>query len=653
MKLSRLLVSLICLLWVLVFIATLIIVVNSTKDYLQRAMESHAQDTATSLGLSITHSARVNDIGTMDTMVNAIFDRGYYREIVVKSTGGDVLVSKRVEETVKGVPDWFIAIFELQPPRMSAVVMDGWRRVAVVDVVSHPGYAYAELWRVSVRSGWVLLFVSIASFFLVIVVLRFALRPLEDMEAQALSIARREFTTLKKLPWARELQRVAIALNTMCLAVERMLGEQSELAEKMRKKAYVDEVTGLMNRNGFSEKLRHLIDAPTKFPAGVLAIVRIHGFAQYNERNGRAAGDALLQQTVRILKGICESDERAMLARLDGPQFALLVPDMLPGGIPAFGDEIIQALGAIEEFPRTDQSVMAHAGIAYYRHHEGASFGDLMSAANAALGVAHARRAPAWHVEEADASDKGAALFLEINRMFKAGLPADRVALQYQAVRACAEDQPAWAYRSEACVRILAGDGSMIRAGLFIATAKRVGALQLLDRVVMEKVMLHIAAGGPINGGATAVNVSVESITDPTFVDWLIGQLRAQPEVARQLIIEVAEHAIINSVQAVKAAFSRIREAGARLSIDRFGQSTASVGFLRSLVVDYIKVDGSYTRDIVESSDRQFFVQALVGIAHGLGIQVIVEYVETEREFAVVKTLGVDGVQGYYIGKPE
>jgi diguanylate cyclase (GGDEF)-like protein len=637
----------------MVFIATLIIVVNSTKDYLQRAMESHAQDTATSLGLSITHSARVNDVGTIDTMANAIFDRGYYREITVKSISGHVLATKRVEETVKGVPDWFIRNFELQTPRMSAVVMDGWRRVAMVEVVSHPGHAYAELWRVGVRSAWVLLFVGIASLVVVIVVLRLALRPLEDMEAQALAIAKREFTTLKKLPWARELQRVATALNTMCLSVERMLGEQSELAERMRRKAYVDEITGLMNRNDFSERLRHLIDAPTKFPMGILLVVRIQGFAQYNERNGRVAGDALLQQTAGILKTIVGRDERALLARLDGPQFALVIPDVSVSGISELGDRVIKALAEIEEFPRSETSVMAHVGMAEYRYHEGATFGKVMTAANAALGVAQGRGVSAWHVEPIDTSDKAGALYTEINGMFKVGLPADRIALQYQAVKACAVEQTGWLYGSEACVRILGEDGSMIRAGLFIATAKRMGALQLLDRMVIEKVMRHIAMRSAVQGAGTAVTVSVESMLDPTFVGWLVDQLRSQPRIAQQMIVEVAEHAIINNVQAVKAAFARIREAGARLSIDRFGQSTASVGYLRSLVVDYIKIDGSYTRDIVESSDRQFFVQALIGIAHGLGIQVIMEYVETEREFDVVKSLGVDGAQGYYIGKPE
>ena len=653
MKLSRLLVSLISLLWVLVFIATLAIVIDSTKDYLQKTLESHAQDTATSLGLSITHSGRVKDVETVERMTAAIFDRGYYREILIKSTDGKVIVKKSVEEAVKDVPDWFVDRLSLSTPRMSAIVMDGWRQAATIEVVSHPGHAYAELWRVSVRSGWVLLVVAIVSLVVVLAVLRLALRPLDDMEAQAIDISRRKFTILEKLPWARELHRVANAMNTMVVAVERMLTEQSDLAEKMRKKAYVDEVTGLMNRNDFSEQLNHLIGAPTKFASGALAVIRIREFAGYNERNGRPAGDTLLKRAAQLLRQVCDKHARSMLAKLDGPEFAILVPDIAQADLAALGEDLIGGLAEIEEFPRTDRSVMPHVGIAYYKHHEGASFGKLMSAVSSALAVAQARGVPAWHVQEAETTDQMAAMYVEINGMFKVGLPSERVVLQYQPLRPCQVAEAAWRYRSEACVRILGSDGSLIRAGLFIATAKRLGALQLLDRVVVDKVMQHIATQGPIKGGATAINLSLESIIDPVFVEWLHGKLAAQREVARQLIVEVAEHSIISHLDLVKAAFSRLRETGARLSIDRFGQSTASVGFLRSLEIDYIKIDGAYTRGLSQSTDRQFFVQALVGIAHGLGIQVVTEYIENEQEFEMVKSLMVDGAQGYYIGKPE
>jgi diguanylate cyclase (GGDEF)-like protein len=653
MKLSRLLIGLISAMWVLVFIGTLAIVIQSTRDFLQKTLESHAQDTATFLGLAITHSGRVKDKETIERMTAAVFDRGYYTEILVKTMKGEPLVTKKVEQSVKDVPQWFIDSFPLATPRMNAIVMDGWIQAAQIEVVSHPGHAYAELYRISQRSTWVLLVVAVLSLITVLVVLRFALKPLDDMEQQAINISKRQFTLLPKLPWARELHRVANAMNGMVVAVERMLTEQTDLAEKMRKKAYIDSVTGLMNRNDFAERLAHLLGAPTRFPSGVLALVRVRGFAAFNEKNGRAEGDALLKRIAGLLAKVIEKRPQSLLAKLDGPEFGIVVPEVAEADVPALGDEMLAALAEIEEFPRTETSVMTSIGMAYYRHHAGATFGKLMSTVSAAIAVAQARGIPAWHLQAQELAEQATAMYTEINNMFRVGLPAERVVLQFQALRPCRVPETEWAYRSESVVRIVDSSGQLIRAGEFIATAKRLGALQLLDRVVVDKVMQRIATEGPVRGGATAVNLSVDTIIDPTFVEWLYGKLAGQPEVARHIILEVAEHAIIANIGAVKTAFSRLRETGVRLSIDRFGQSTASVGYLRGLEVDYIKIDGSYTRGMVDSTDRQFFVQALVGIAHGLNIQVVTEYIETEKDFELARSLGVDGAQGYFIGRPE
>lgn len=653
MKLSRLLVAVITLIWIVVFVATLYTVVNSTRDYLGRSMAAHAQDTATSLGLSITQGKSVNDPIAIELMTSAIFDRGYYSEIQVKNNTGAPIFQKRVDIAVDGVPPWFMSAFPLPSPRMDSVVMDGWVRVASVEVESHPGHAYKELWEISKRSFWVLFTVAIISLLVIVLVLRWALRPLDDMERQAEDISRRKFTVLDKQPWARELHRISRALNSMCLSVEGMLNEQTELADKMRKKAYVDGVTGLMNRNDFSEQLTHLIGAPTKFGTGAVALVRIRGFAAFNEREGRAAGDVLLKRTAHLLQELCKDRHGAVVAKMDGPEFALAIPEIADTEIATFGDALISGLAEIEEFPRTEQSVMVHAGFAYYRYHEGASFGKLMGTAGQALAVAQGRGIPAWHLQQEEQIDQNADMALEINGLFKVGLPPERVVLQYQAVRACQVADDQWDYRSEACIRILASDGAIVRAGMFIAMAKRLGALQLVDKVVTEKLMRHIEVNGPVRGGATALNLSLESLLDKSFVDWLFGVLNAKRDIARHIIIEVAEHSIISNLDAVKAVFSRLRTTGARLSIDRFGQSTATLGFLRGMEVDYIKIDGGYTRGVAESTDKQFFIQALVGIAHGLGIKVVTEYIESEAEFNIVKGLMVDGAQGYYIGKPE
>ena len=653
MKLSRLLVGLISLLWWVVFFATLFVVVHSTRDYLLRATESHAQDTATSLGMSITQSKSFNDPVTIELMTSAIFDRGYYSEIQVKKITGESIFKKRVEQSVEGVPDWFVQSFKLPTPRMNAVVMDGWRKAAVVEVESHPGHAYKELWGIAKKSFWVLLVVAVISLVVVMVVLRLALRPLDDMERQAIDISKRKFTLLDKLPWATELHRISRALNSMCYSVERMLGEQSALTEKMRKKAYVDSVTGLMNRNDFSEKLMHMIATPEEFGAGALAIVRVNGFAAYNEKMGRATGDALLQKTAQLLSRVADEHEHAVLARMDGPEFALLAPDVAAADVPALGEAMINALGEIEEFPRVVDGVRAYIGLAHYHHGEDASFGKLMQSANQALAVAHEREQPGWHafVEAPGAHVAASAVAAQVNTLFKDGIAAARVRVQYQPVRGC-HDQSTWLYRSEALVRVVGDDGTLIPAGLFIPAVKRQGLASDLDRLVVDRVIQRIASGGPINGGATAINLSRESFNAAGFIDWLCDQLTRRPNVAKYLIFEISENSIIHKIESIKTALHRLREAGARCCIDRFGQSTASVGFLRTLDIDYIKIDGSYTRGIVGSTDRQFFVQALVGIAHGLGIQVLTELIETEQEFNVVKDLMVDGAQGYFIGKP-
>jgi diguanylate cyclase (GGDEF)-like protein len=542
--------------------------------------------------------------------------------------------------------------FSLPTPRMVASVMDGWVKAADIEVESHPGHAYKELWEISQNSFWVLLSVAAVSLLLVVTVLRLALKPLDDMERQAIDISKRKFTLLEKMPWARELQSISTALNSMCLSVERMLTEQTDLADKMRKKAYVDHVTGLMNRNDFSEQLSHLIGASTKLSQGALVVVRVRGFAAFNEREGRPAGDTLLRRTADLLGEICARYPRSLLAKLDGPEFGIVVPEISEPDVARLGDEVINGLAEIEETPRTEESIMAHAGIAYHRFHDGASFGKLMAAAGQALAIAQGRGVPAWHLGEEEKAEENAAMTLEINGLFKVGLPAARVMLQFQEVRTCHAPPEQWQYRSETCVRILGSDGSIVRAGLFMATAKRLGAMQLLDRVVTEKLLSHLAAHGPVRGAATALNLSLESMLDPPFVDWLYGKLNAQRNLAKFIIIEVAEHSIASHLEVVKKVFSRLRETGARLSIDRFGQNTTSLGFLRGMEVDYIKIDGGYTRGLVDSTDKQFFIQALVGIAHGLGIQVVCEYIETAQDFDAVIALAVDGAQGYFIGKP-
>jgi EAL domain-containing protein (putative c-di-GMP-specific phosphodiesterase class I) len=133
----------------------------------------------------------------------------------------------------------------------------------------------------------------------------------------------------------------------------------------------------------------------------------------------------------------------------------------------------------------------------------------------------------------------------------------------------------------------------------------------------------------------------------------LSGQLAEHRDHAPRLIFELPEYGVVSFIDRVTALLGLLAGYGAKLSIDHFGRSFSSLAYLRSLKVDYLKIDGSFMRSIEENSDNQFFVQALAEIAHGLEIVVIAEAVETESVWKILPSLHVDGAQGYFIGRPE
>jgi len=642
MKLSRLLILIISLLWLLILIGTLAITARNTRDYLESQMRSHAQDTATSLGLSLSSSVAKGDLATANSMVDALFDRGYYRSIAIRGMAGETLVQRDQPVQVRDVPAWFTGLFVLETPPGNALVMHGWKQAGTVEVASHPGFAYKELWHVSVQAFWWVVAVGIAAFLLVALVLRLALAPLADMERQALGVSRREFATLKKLPWARELRRVAEAMNSMCVAVARMLGEQTALAARMRAKAYQDGVTGLANGRSFRERLDHLLGAPEEFSAGALFFIRLDRFDEYNDRHGHVAGNQALRQAALALGSVCCRHEGCLLGRMNGPEFAMLVPDVAGEEIGALGDSAIASLKALRH---GEDGAPAHVGIAVCQVGQSAS--GLLAAADTALVAAQESGASCWrlHGGAGAAATRGLGA-AERKALVQTAIDTRGIVLHYQP--AVAVDGGAVMHR-EALARIGGPDGALLAAGSFMSAVNQQGLAAEFDKqVVAQMLALHAGAAEQL-----AVNLSGASLRSPSFVDWLCAQLEADAAGAGRLVFETAELALLDDLDAARTAIARIRRTGARFGVDRFGHSAASLGHLRSLDVDYIKIDGSFIRHIDQSEDGRFFLQALAGIAHGLGIRVIAEAVENWEEWDVLKELRIDGAQGYFVGAPQ
>ncbi len=645
MTLSRQLIIVGTLLFLLVFAGTFMISVNNTSNYISAQLESHAQDTATSLGLSLSPSMQENDILTMTSMVDAIFDRGYYREVSVVAINGKSIVKRVLPVRVEGVPEWFVDLIHLQTPEGKALVMVGWQQAARVSVWSNPGIAYAKLWRTTVEAFWWFLGSAMAIMGLGFVALRLVLKPLKAVEDQAKAICNREFPVQTKLPWARELRSVVEAMNKMTIKVKDMLEEAVVASERLRSQAYMDPVTGLANRRYFDTHLKYLLRTPDEFAAGALLLIELDDFKRYNEQRGYMAGDQLMRSVSAAIDGIC-TPFQCFAARFGGANFAILISNVGADEAGRFAGQISSALISLHEQGLTETETVGHVGVALFRGHE--SLAEFLSEADMALRAAQADGPNAWHLF--DKQD------LKRADIHEAGYWAERlkkvitdrqIILYFQPVKSCRDGS---VLHREALLRIQEPDGRLLNAGVFIPMAQKLGLSVELDKLVISHLKETVVAAGE-GGDRLAVNLSPSTVSDPGFIDWLYIELGHSPNLASRLIIELSERGAVDQLDAVRRLAEKVGALGVKVSLDHFGRGFVPFGYLSNLRIDYLKIDGSYIHGIDQNKENQFFVQTLAKIAHGLDIQLIAESVETQLEWEALQALGVDAGQGYWLGE--
>lgn len=649
MTLSRQLVILVVVLLTLVFVGTFLISVQNARAYLEAQLESHAQDAATSLGLSVSPHMANNDLVTVTSMVDAIFDRGYYRSVRIEDMDGKPLVDRTQEVKVKGVPAWFIDSLPLETPEGKAAIMAGWRQAGHVLVRSHPGYAYRQLWENVSETFWWFLLSALPVLLLGLALLKWVLKPLKQVEWQAESICNREFPVLEQLPRTRDLRRIVEAMNRMSGKVKGMLQELEKLAARLREQAYQHPVTGLANKRHFMATLEHRMASPEVCSQGVLCLIQLRDLKAYDNEFGHAAGDELLRRTAEKLKKVAERIPQHTLAHMAGGDFALLAEDYDVLQAEELARHLADVLASLYEQDKPTSADMGHVGLACFTGRVAVS--NLLSEADMALRTAQASGANSWHLYAPDEVEVQAVRSAsEWREYIEQALRGDRIVLQLQPVLACPDKT---VLHHEVLVRIgdESADAGLLTAGMFMPMAEKLGLTATLDRAVITKALERLTQD-PEQQNSLAVNISPPSLQAEGFLDWLEQTLQANAGLAHRMIFELPEYGAVSMLDQVRELIERVGRFGGRISLDHFGRGFRSFAYLRSLKVHYLKVDGSYLREIDQNPDHQFFIQALTEIAHGLEIKVIAEAVESEAVWEALQELNVDGAQGYHTGRP-
>lgn len=650
MSLSKKLGFIISLLFLMVFAGTMFISINATRIYMEEQMASHAQDTATSLGLSITHAVKNSDKATMQTMVNAIFDSGYYRDLTIKSMKDEVILKKEMPVRIDKVPAWFIKAIPLNLPVGSAIVMDNWSQIAQIEIHSHPGYAYVRLWSTALETlawfgiGW------LVAMLLVMLVLKITLLPLRRMEDQAISISNRDFVTVEDIPGTREFRRVVLAMNKMSDAIRSIVEQQIKLTEKMRREANQDPVTLLANRRSFNARLQQLLSSPDQFVFGALFLLQIPKFKKFNEQKGHESGDELLRNIANQLSISCKSLNDLVIARLDGASFAIVAGDMTPTEAEQQADHIMRDLIRIQNVD--GKNAATNMGVVYYdsRKNEKRTTTELLSEADMALRAAQKQGPCNWHMYAREKLGQDEIFTArKWKEILEQTIASHGFTFHGQPVVSA---QTGLAQQREVFARIKDGDSHYVPANVFMPMVERWELSIDLDMSIIESVLKHMK-NRPTESICYSINISPASIRSRRFADWLAKNIIESGIASDRLHFEASESGAIIDLEALRAFVGKIRATGVAFSLDHFGTGFRSFSYLRDLKLHAIKIDGSYIRDIDKNKNNQFFVQSLVEIGHSLGIKVMAESVETSTEWDELKHLGVDSIQGYVNGKPE
>jgi diguanylate cyclase (GGDEF)-like protein/PAS domain S-box-containing protein len=415
-----------------------------------------------------------------------------------------------------------------------------------------------------------------------------------------------------------------------------------------------DALTGLINRREFESRLNSAIESAraTKLSRHAMIYVDLDQFKVVNDTCGHPAGDQLLRQVTGLLQTRVRAND--VLARLGGDEFGVLLEHCTPDQALRIADSMRQAIHDLR-FQWGSNTMQIGASIGIVQIDQATeSVATLLSAADIACysakdggrnrvqvydpASASARhREMRWMARLTNARDEG-----RLDIMFQ---PIVRVAPS-------AKERPHY----ELLLRLHDENGSIVLPDEFIPAAERFNLMPSLDRWVIEKVLRDYVPstrdGVEEASFTVAINLSGTTLSDPGFLEFLIDTLESHEPTPGVLCFEVTETAAITNLGHASYLMREMASRGCLIALDDFGSGLSSFNYLRTLPVNYLKIDGNFVQNVASDPIDRSMVEAIVQIGRAIGIETVAERVETPAVLDMLRRIGVGYAQGFLVGRP-
>jgi len=435
--------------------------------------------------------------------------------------------------------------------------------------------------------------------------------------------------------------------------VFRDISERRRLHAEMSHRATHDDLTGLRNRADFEARLTQLLAcAGQDGSTHAVLYIDMDQFKVINDTSGHAVGDLMLKQVAALLQASVRAQD--VVARLGGDEFGIILERCGTDPAARVAQSICQGMETFRFVHETQRfPVCASIGLVQMDA-SWASAGAVMQAADAACFEAKdagRNRVYVWR-EDDDATAARRKDMHWINRLDQA-LDEDRFELFGQLIEPVRPGSGG--LHAEVLLRLREPGGNIVPPGVFIPAAERFHMATRIDRWVVQHVFawLEQAEIRQDHIGMLAVNLSGQSIGDRAFhqqVTQMIRQAKFDPS---RLCFEITETAAITNMRDAGLFIDEVRAFGVKIALDDFGAGASSFSHLKSLSVDFLKIDGHFIVDMLEDELDRAAVRCFRDVARARGVQTIAECVERQDVREALADLGIDMLQGYLIHRPE
>ncbi len=377
-------------------------------------------------------------------------------------------------------------------------------------------------------------------------------------------------------------------------------------------------------------------------------------FKAVNDTSGHLAGDNMLREVAALVReAVRDSDT---VGRLGGDEFGVLLIGCPLDKARQIADDICRAVNDYR-FVWKDRifTVGVSVGLVEVTR-ESTGLEEVMSAADSACYAAKNQNGGGHvHVyssrDEVLARGRGEIQWLQRLQTALRDSQFELFAQPIESIRAGISDGPA----IEVFVRMRDDDGGIVAPGEFLPAAERYRLVSQIDRWVLHSALSALSSGAVRlpTGRSLALNISGQTIGDPTFLEHVVDELDRSGVPPSQVCFEVAESAVTGNLEQARRFIGVLHGMGCRFALDDFGNDLGAFASLRQLPMDYLKIDGSFMRDVSRDSVNRAMVTAVIGMAQTLKIRLIAEQVEDVVALEAARAMGIDFVQGYAVGRPQ